>query len=831
MKFSIRHLHQAIRLAVMLIAVSISHAYGSAKSIDAERIYDVSGIAHSRIESPDGISYEKIAWPSMSLNDIEGEAELPLEYIRFMVPTYSNNFRVSLTSFDNAETLQLSAKLQPVQSPFKSDESSTIHFVHPGPEYKSVEAPAAKFVGDGFVDGCNHIVTVAVCPATYDSANNRISVFRNVTVRLEYDLCGESGLTGSVPIFRSAPSDWFDLDNLVVNPSDTKFFSPRKASGKAATRDSYYIIVPGGLAPYVNDLSLWKKQKGYDVHVKVVEEILNDSRYAVNPAKGIVDRAASLREYLKDQYAEKGAFFCLLVGNSKTSMPIRKACTKYIHQNRLENGKYAVPTDAYFSDLTQIWDLKKEYTGNEYMALDDQLQYNPDIFVGRLLCSTAGEVMSYTKKLIIYESNPGLGNSDYLEKGLFLQAYDMIPCSDATIPAMAAIFGSNLVKMIDTGEDNRYPKGPDVIRQMKDCGFSSWNAHGNPYGIACSDNTKGNYHARVVTSLDIVCCPESGAGTNRPIIQGWWFFDETGNGLDNLNNPYSPGIVYSMSCDTNPFDIFSDGSNLYDTAPNLGESYTCGFNYGGVAFLGNTRSGYKWTSDDLQKIFLELIPAIRKIGVCEAISKQQKGDKYLSCAHNLIGDPELDMWLGKPLALTLSDDLEINVPTPLVSDSKASVVIWDGVDSPVSYTHYNDGEASWRENPMTRKDFMISVWKSKYLPEIQYHGVSGTIAGHDKRFIVRTAVLGISKNGVSADSMFAIGDKGSLNISASDEIRATSRFQVENGGSADLFCLKGVDLTGSSVKSGGKLKITAKNVVLDAGFQVEAGATCDISVN
>ena len=818
-----------MRLTALLLIFTVSTAYASSKSIDAERVYDVSGMTHTPILSPDGIRYERISWDSMRMNETEGEAELPMEYIRFLVPTFSNNFRVSLTSFDNEVTVQLTAPVQPVQTLQKSDGSDAPAFIYPGADYKSVSSPTAKFVGDGFIDGCNHIVTVAVYPATYDSTNNRMEVFRNVTVRLEYDLCGESELKGSVPIIHPNASDLFNIEELVVNPSDRKSFSPRRTTSGSPSQRSYYIIVPGTLAPYVDELALWKKQKGYDVHIKVVEEILSDSRYAVNMSKGIVDRAASLRAYLKDQYTAKGAFFCLLVGNSNTSMPIRRACTIEIGKDRRENGKYAVPTDAYFSDLTQIWDLKKEYTGNEYMALDEQLQYNPDIFVGRLLCSTAQEIINYTKKLIIYESNPGLGDSDYLKNGLFLEAFDMISCAYVTIPAMAALFGSNLVQMIDTGEDNRYPKGPDVINQMRKCGFSSWNAHGCPFGITCSDNTKGNYHVRIVTSLDVLCPKELAAGTDRPIIP-LWAFDEAGNGLDNLDNPYSPGIIYSMSCTTNPFDIYKGGDFAYSAAPNLGESYTGG-NYGGVAFLGNTRVGYMGSSDNLQRKFLDLIPSIRKIGICEAISKQQYGNSYLSCAHNLIGEPEFDMWLGKPLNLTMSDNLEINVPTPLNSDSKATVVIWDGVSSPISYIHYNAVEGGWMNNAVTQKDYLISVWKERYLPEIQYHGVSGTITEKNKRFLVRTAVLGLMKSGINADSSFAIGSKGVLNINATDEIRATKRFQIEEGGTANLSCFEDVSLSGSTIKSGGKLKVTAKSISLDEGFSVEAGAVCEFSAN
>lgn len=67
-----------------------------------------------------------------------------------------------------------------------------------------------------------------------------------------------------------------------------------------------------------------------------------------------------------------------------------------------------------------------------------------------------------------------------------------------------------------------------------------------------------------------------------------------------------------------PFDE-KDG---YPISINFGESFTIGKNYGGVAYLGNTRYGYMDSSANIEKAFLtQLSLGNANVGIAEAYSK------------------------------------------------------------------------------------------------------------------------------------------------------------------------------------------------------------------
>jgi len=54
---------------------------------------------------------------------------------------------------------------------------------------------------------------------------------------------------------------------------------------------------------------------------------------------------------------------------------------------------------------------------------------------------------------------------------------------------------------------------------------------------------------------------------------------------------------------------------------NLGESFTCGKDYGGPAFLGNTRAGIIGESALMEAEFFKFVRNYSKIGIGEALSK------------------------------------------------------------------------------------------------------------------------------------------------------------------------------------------------------------------
>lgn len=276
-------------LLAMLLTAALSGFTARAAQLTAVRTYDTSAVTLGTRTAPDGTQFQTVEWGDLYPAAEVGSPELPVEHFRFLVPVYSNNFRATVVSATGATALPLGSRVMPVQVPQRADGSPAPEFTYPkAPAYAQSLTPEAWVVDDGFIDGCNHVVTVAVRPVSYDDATLSASAYGSVTVRLDYDLCGEDGLTGSTPIFPPHASRYVDIGDLVVNTADVARFAPRRAP-EAKDGDygkNYYIIVPEDLEDAVEDLRIWKRQKGYNVVVKTIEDICATPRYSVGSTCG-----------------------------------------------------------------------------------------------------------------------------------------------------------------------------------------------------------------------------------------------------------------------------------------------------------------------------------------------------------------------------------------------------------------------------------------------------------------------------------------------------------------------------------------------------------------
>ena len=333
--------------AILMAAVTALAAH--AGEVTATRTYDISSVTLGSVTAPDGTVFQTISLPGTYNRGEIGSPELPVEYVRFIVPVYSNNFRATVSEVSDVRRIGISGCVYPVQPPQKTDGSPAPDFVYPDEEaYSVATSMSAWVVGDGYIDGCNHIVTVAVRPVTYSNLRKTAVVAGSLTVSLSYDECTADALTGSRPVFPPRASRHLDLSASVVNEPDIVAFAPQYSPARIVsdidkTPDHYYIIVPETLEEAVEDLAIWKRQKGYNVVVKTIESIC--ASYTVGSVNSyisgdssvteeLVDSAASLRAYLRDEFIENGAFFCLIIGDDKTSMPIRRVRgALYEHKN------------------------------------------------------------------------------------------------------------------------------------------------------------------------------------------------------------------------------------------------------------------------------------------------------------------------------------------------------------------------------------------------------------------------------------------------------------------------------------------------------------------
>jgi len=196
-----------------------------------------------------------------------------------------------------------------------------------------------------------------------------------------------------------------------------------------------------------------------------------------------------------------------------------------------------------------------------------------------------------------------------------------------------------------------------------------------------------------------------------------------------LTNGYHSFIAYANSCLTNEFD--------YEDA--MSEYLLQNPNGGAVAYVGNTRFGWIGTGDAFQKALFHRLVSTRHLGLlndsrCALIAS---AGAWTVFAQNLLGDPEMPVWLGTPARLHASFaaaldkrvPLAIQVTTPapnqvVVPVAGASVYIRQGGFERLAYTAPG-GTATFDINPASLGDLEITVSKLGFIPYFGKARVAG----------------------------------------------------------------------------------------------------------
>lgn len=829
-------------LIILLLAVTNSAFAGSFTHTVK---FDPSNLSSHEVCAPDGNTYLSFDWPGLSRLSEAGLPDFPVKYVRFLIPTFCNNVGVSLSESIVEKVEDCAFEPLPIQEQLPTNIKDTPGFTKGVADKYSGEdfTHYMAIVDESFLDGYWHVITVAVCPLAYAGKKRKLQVCRDMAFTISFTDCKETDMEVR-PVFPRNNSSFFSLDSSILDPlnlrtnvgADTKAASP---SVLTQQDNNYYIITPASLKTALSDFVLWKRQKGYNVVVKTIEEILATEKYKVNKTHNnvkLVDKAASLRAYLTDEFKDRGFFHCLLVGNSQTSMPIRKV---WRSKSKYDTSEGLTPTDLYFIDLISEWSLTIKsglsiYTGNVPSI------FNPCISVGRLLCTSAQEIENWTRKVRLYEANPGYGDNDYLGKALFIEQwswnYDkerensLLGDSEKVSNFLSSYLECETVQDPHKKASNTYGiSGTEAIKKMSAVGLHSWHGHGNPISWGCA-------FGRFVTSEDSVWF------SLRKVTSG--FLEETGNGIDNMSNHTKPNIAYSISCDNTPFDIMINEADetkanskevVWDARYNLGEAFTVGAKGGGPVFLGNTRVGYITSSADMELEFFKGLAQNRNIGYAQNYSKSNYSSSHLRATHSIIGDPEIDMWLGKPQTLDITFDRMLTGLSLKGTGVNNSILsFYDGEGHCVSYKSTPPTQSVAITEFPTNFDtdtYMISVWKPDFLPEIRLWGQNASLTNRSKEFIVREAIFGSNVTTAKMTGDYTVSNNGKIVVKALDRIQTERGFIVGSGGTVTFICDNGVSLQESSVNSGGRLEITAASTVLENGFSVAAGGILEIRPN
>jgi hypothetical protein len=789
---------------IALMLICLNSIYGQVNQmVTFSKDYSI-----EKVELRDGNAYSQINAPGMQFTDSCGYPSLPVKYISLLIPANSKATGVTINKVQSRAKV-LDHLIAPVQYPEPIGfEKQSKGFVPPDKERYNTEVPypstLVEIVEQEMFRG-NRIVTLAIYPFQYYPAKNELSILSSVDFTLDYESSGEKAASNLTLIDENGLAGKV-LKSIIENKEDIKKFGvqhKKEGSAKSAGNEpgpslksttstnsitvsgNYVIVTSQTLAPAFNEFIAWKKRKGVDISLVTIDTIY--ANYTGDLISGIDDNPGKLRQFLKDAYDNgNGIDYALLAGNY-TIVPIRIAHSYNVPFTGVplsDSVYFQIPTDVYYSDFDGDWKVDDD---PYYGEIHDNVNFTPEIFVGRVMVTNEAEVKNWTKKVKAYELNPGNGNPSYVTKAFFTEADQLQEKNQAKYILDSIPWITDTTVFREEGGYNTtntpdFPTGSDVINEFNNhYGLCSFMAHGRPCGIGVAtkglndDNT--NNSKRVVTALD-----------NGPSNSLW--INESGNGFDNMTNTDFPTINYSISCTTMPFDDFE-----YITSPserNMGESFTCISNGGGPAYLGNTRYGI---IDDSYLLFEKFIDAMKdssffNIGIAEAKSKQNFGTGFykrsLKNSHNLLGCPETEMWTATPTtyssATVTENGTSVTVNTGGVSGS--TICVTSVLDNGASYYNVQPNVSSWTFTGVT-KPYYVTIDKPNYIP---YTKNPTTVLIENKTL---TSSVYLSCQTVSAgysvdpnntpDGNVIIASGASITFDATGDILLDAGFEVQLG--------------------------------------------------
>lgn len=729
----------------------------------------------------DGETFIRYSFPDCDQIDQIGAPMLPVKYIRLSVPYNATNITVRpLASWTPANE---NKRIYPAPVPIPTDGSVT---EEPGMVIDSTiymtdaywPPSAAELVGEGYYMGENHIVTIAVYPMLYNPVQNKMHNYTQVRVKVSYD----PGPTPAGMLVRYNPQlrqqERQQAMALVSNPELVEAHAVPAATVQHMMQQNpdttnwpvpgyeYMVITTRELAPAFKRLIALKQQKGYRAGVVCVEDIVNDplvqngdSCILADGTPGFInDDAGKIRQYLKLNWSY-GTKYVLFGGDS---VPFR-----YTY-----HSSNSIPSDFYFTNLKTIW---KEATKNRGFYMTNYVN-SVQTFAGRIMSKNTDDVNSYTNKLLRYELNPGNGNTNYLKRAYYFAANQMRENEEYNfvIPKFGDVFSTTTIDLERTTPPYNY--GSDIIDEINNTGygFISLHAHGSPNGMKVGEKY-GQLKKRSLKALrDQRCVPSP---------EDW--FQEEMNGLDCLQNKEFPNIIYSISCTVMPFDIYNmpsgDSIFYYNVYRNMGDSFISGKNYGGVAFLGNTREGLVGYSAQLEGIFAsEIAKGNYKVGSAEATSKILFNSNYFRFVHNLLGDPEFEMWTDEPvcwqnISITRSNNT-ITISELGNNNLPITVSLSDGIAQKMDSTT-TDVYTFDDVNPNST----IMIYRHNYMPYIAPLYLQNERVERSQYVIANDVYAGraVDNNRTAGDLIIATGSE--YEIETKGQVVLTPGFKVEKG--------------------------------------------------
>ncbi len=414
------------------------------------------------------------------------------------------------------------------------------------------------------------------------------------------------------------------------------------------------IITPDGRQDFVNackPLMEWKNEKG----VKTI--IL--SNFSSYPGRDDQER---IRNMIKSYYEEENIQWVLLAGDAQSDLiPIREVLNDDVGfwgQSEKVGGDNYKPTDYYYADLTGTWDNNGNGVYGESTFKtggQDEIDWIPEVYVGRLPASNAIELSEMINKTLKYETDPYIEN--WMGNMLLAGGVSDVPGEDDDVDGEdEARLTTYIWQHYTQYEMNfthlcnynaAYYTPPGTHSELNQNNFTNSFNSGYSTVLFAGHGDIGAYSDKI------------GVNTFRTIY--------TSTDASASSNIDMPSLIYADACSTSTFD-YNDNS--------IGEILIKRSNSGAIGYVGSLRVTWYIPNDlDLEilnranaKLFWEEFFQNKKFQQGKALYDSKvtymnsdyfkdervnaedydEAERKNLLTYCLLGDPEVDIYTDKP---------------------------------------------------------------------------------------------------------------------------------------------------------------------------------------
>ncbi len=599
--------------------------------------------------------YTRITGTGMGLMGAEGNPSLPEFTARIALPTGCAATLIEVV--DAVYTpVRGSFTVMPATASVPLSVEQDIYPVEPNPEIYGSAIPyphrPISFEGSSVIMGIP-VAYLRVFPVKWNPASGTVEVLSNLTLNVTYETSPEASTVSR----RSLQSELRSREivmNSVVNPEGVSASGAAIVDSKALAYGEYVIITYPAYESYAQDLADWKTSKGVPTNVYTTTWIQTQYTCA--------DLQQEIRAFLTDCITE-GAEYVLIYGDDDR-IAGRDARIHYSSYTEYP------PVDLYFADINDTapgadrWNSNGNSIWGEYGV--DNVDYHPDLWVGRASVNTTGECTIFNQKVYTYEQID-------------------TPISDFSAPIELRIgyttemlwpgcYGSAGAQLI-----SNYV--PSAWEEEK-CYDSASNNSVTITRNMINDGPHHLYHA------------SHGSQTSFSLPGGSYTTSDFMN-QTNISGGGLPAIWNSISCLIGYLDYGSDCmADAWNNSPNGGGFGAFNARYG----WGNPSSPGYGESEILSRYFYDVMwnDDLYNLGVAHAMGNDEMSPPSTEISdwcvkeYNLFGDPELPMWFLD------ADILSASHPGSISGAGNVTVTVTDPTDAPVSGARVCLQKGNWQ---------------------------------------------------------------------------------------------------------------------------------------